>query len=249
MFILQLDLPRHSYPSGFVSPSPPRYTKMLQYLGYTLSVTLAVSKINIVTGPYSSRPHNKKPFPKVNSVPSLIPLFFQGHVTIMWHFILNPEIQLHSKTLTREHQLYVRALQLYVRALHKSRCALTAHSNYSLAARLHDFRVPGHAMTLRLLTLSKSAKNRQQIARKKMRITVSLQHILNVIHVLPLEHDLLQVMLEPFKVLLFPNRNITWLAVLSSRTFPLTVHSLSSGKVAATPILKSVPSQFSPFIL
>ena len=27
------------------------------------------------------------------------------------------------------------------------------------------------------------------------------------------------------------------------------VHSLSSGKVAATPILKSVPSQFSPFIL
>ena len=29
----------------------------------------------------------------------------------------------------------------------------------------------------------------------------------------------------------------------------LIVHSLSSGKVAATPILKSVPSQFSPFIL
>ena len=27
------------------------------------------------------------------------------------------------------------------------------------------------------------------------------------------------------------------------------VHSLSSGKVAATPILKSVTSQFSPFIL
>ena len=27
------------------------------------------------------------------------------------------------------------------------------------------------------------------------------------------------------------------------------VHSLSSGNVAATPILKSVPSQFSPFIL
>ena len=27
------------------------------------------------------------------------------------------------------------------------------------------------------------------------------------------------------------------------------VHSLSSGKVAATPILKSFPSQFSPFIL
>ena len=27
------------------------------------------------------------------------------------------------------------------------------------------------------------------------------------------------------------------------------VHSLSSGKVAATPILKSVPSQFSPFVL
>ena len=27
------------------------------------------------------------------------------------------------------------------------------------------------------------------------------------------------------------------------------VHSLSSGKVAATPILKSIPSQFSPFIL
>ena len=27
------------------------------------------------------------------------------------------------------------------------------------------------------------------------------------------------------------------------------VHSLSSGKVAETPILKSVPSQFSPFIL
>ena len=27
------------------------------------------------------------------------------------------------------------------------------------------------------------------------------------------------------------------------------VHSLSSGKVAATPILKSVPSQFWPFIL
>ena len=27
------------------------------------------------------------------------------------------------------------------------------------------------------------------------------------------------------------------------------VHSLRSGKVAATPILKSVPSQFSPFIL
>ena len=29
----------------------------------------------------------------------------------------------------------------------------------------------------------------------------------------------------------------------------LKVHSLSSGKVAATPILKSVPSQFSSFIL
>ena len=29
----------------------------------------------------------------------------------------------------------------------------------------------------------------------------------------------------------------------------LKVHSLSSGNVAATPILKSVPSQFSPFIL
>ena len=28
----------------------------------------------------------------------------------------------------------------------------------------------------------------------------------------------------------------------------LIVHSLSSGKVVATPILKSVPSQFSPFI-
>ena len=59
---------------------------------------------------------NKKPFPKVNSVPSLIPLFncslfiVQGHLTIMWHFILNPEIQLHSHALTPEHQLYVRAL-------------------------------------------------------------------------------------------------------------------------------------------
>ena len=31
--------------------------------------------------------------------------------------------------------------------------------------------------------------------------------------------------------------------------FLCIVHSLSSGKVAATPILKSVPSQFSPFIL
>ena len=27
------------------------------------------------------------------------------------------------------------------------------------------------------------------------------------------------------------------------------VHSLSSGEVSATPILKSIPSQFSPFIL
>ena len=45
---------------------------------------------------------------------------------------------------------------------------------------IHNFRVPGHAMTL-----TKSAKNRQQIARKKVRITVSLQHILNVIRILP----------------------------------------------------------------
>ena len=52
---------------------------------------LAVSKINI--GPSTDIAQdlnsqfgfldNEKPFPKVNSVPSLIPLFFQGHVTIM----------------------------------------------------------------------------------------------------------------------------------------------------------------------
>ena len=33
---------------------------------------------------------------------------------------------------------------------------------------------------------------------------VSLQHILSVICILPLEYDLLHVMLEPFEVLLFP---------------------------------------------
>ena len=55
---------------------------------------------------------NEESFPKVmvNSAPSLIPLFFQGHVTITLHCILNPEIQLSSYTPTREHQLYVRAL-------------------------------------------------------------------------------------------------------------------------------------------
>ena len=36
---------------------------------------------------------------------------------------------------------------------------------------------------------------------------------------------------------------------LSRDPFVSIVHSLSSGKVAATPILKSVPSKFSPFIL
>ena len=112
-------------------------------------------------------------------------------------------------TLVGHHQVFLRSY---------FRHALTG----TFRPEIHDFRVPGHAMTLRLLTLSKSAKNRQQIARKKVRITVSLQHILNVICILPLEHDLLEVMLEPFKVLLFPDRNITWLAVLSSRTFPLT---------------------------
>ena len=35
---------------------------------------------------------------------------FQSHVTVMWHCILNPEIQLSSYTLTREHHLHVRAL-------------------------------------------------------------------------------------------------------------------------------------------
>ena len=50
---------------------------------------LAVSKINV--GPNTAQDlnsqfgvlDNKKPFPKINSVPSLIPLFFQGHVTVM----------------------------------------------------------------------------------------------------------------------------------------------------------------------
>ena len=36
---------------------------------------------------------------------------------------------------------------------------------------------------------------------------------------------------------------------LRKHRFRHKVHSLSSGKVAATPILKSIPSQFSPFIL
>ena len=43
-----------------------------------------------------------------------------------------------------------------------------------------------------------------------------------------------------------------WFKFLDLRNYlalSLKVHSLSPGKVAATPILKSVPSQFSPFIL
>ena len=36
IFILQLDPPRHSCPSAFVSRSPPSYTKIL-YLGNTLT--------------------------------------------------------------------------------------------------------------------------------------------------------------------------------------------------------------------
>ena len=55
---------------------------------------------------------------------------------------------------------------------------LRSHFRHALTGKfrpeIHDVRVPGYAMTLRLLTLSKSAKNRQQIACKKVRITVSL---------------------------------------------------------------------------
>ena len=39
------------------------------------------------------------------------------------------------------------------------------------------------------------------------------------------------------------------LILVSECPLSVKVHSLNSGKVAATPILKSIPSQFSPFIL
>ena len=87
---------------------------------------------------------------------------------------------------------------------------------------VHDFFVPSHAVTRGILTLSKGAKNRQQIARKKVRVTISFFHILNVISIPPLDQDQLKVTPELFKIFLLLDGNITWLTVLSIRTFSLT---------------------------
>ena len=40
-----------------------------------------------------------------------------------------------------------------------------------------------------------------------------------------------------------------WPELAAVKIYERKTHSLSSGKVVATPILKPVPSQFSPFIL
>ena len=80
-------------------------------------------------------------------------------------------------------------------------------------------------MKLETVALSKVTKNRQQIARKEVRIIVDFHNILKIISILPLNHNRSNVMLKLFKVFLLPNR-LTLLTVLSLRVFLLLLACL-----------------------
>ena len=87
---------------------------------------------------------------------------------------------------------------------------------------VHHFCISRHVMTLGNVTLSKVTKNRQQLARKEVRIIVDFHYVLKIISILPLNHDPSNVILNPFKVFLLPNR-LTRLTVLSVGVFPLVI--------------------------
>ena len=69
-------------------------------------------------------------------------------------------------------------------------------------------------------------------------ISIVMEHPQCTDNILNTNHD------TPNALMIFPNAMST-----SMHCIRIKAHSLNNGKVAATPILKSVPSQFSPFIL